>query len=182
LFIGGIGKGKEVKVMTQEIKEIVDKVPAEMRWNIATQASTSTAIALDGAIQDALGQEKRKEILMRLYAASASGIKQVTDALGLPGDNAETAAKAVTSANTVFFGPEIQAEFPEASPQKVEARATGCPFPLRMKELGISLDCYPVCAAYHEAAYKAVNPKLKVSRGDKCLNYGDSYCDWIVEM
>jgi hypothetical protein len=168
--------------MGQEIKEIVDKVPAEMRWNIATQASTNTAIALDGAIQDALGPEKRKEILVKLWSASAAGVKQVTDALGLPVATAEEAAKAVTSVNTVCFGPEIQAEFPEASPLKVEARATGCPFPLRMKEMGISLDCYPVCAAYHEAAYKAVNPKLKVSRGDKCLNQGDSYCDWTLEM
>ena len=69
--------------MTHEIKEIVDKVPAEMRWNIATQASTNMAIALDGAIQDALGQEKRKEILsiaarygacnVRVFGSTAQG-------------------------------------------------------------------------------------------------------------
>ena len=46
--------------MTQEIKEMVENIPAEVRWNIASQASTGTAVALDAAIQEAVGPEKRK--------------------------------------------------------------------------------------------------------------------------
>jgi hypothetical protein len=49
--------------MNQEIKDMVDKIPAEVRWNIATQASSGSATALDAAIQDAVGPEKREEIL-----------------------------------------------------------------------------------------------------------------------
>ena len=46
--------------MTQEIKEMVASIPAEVRWNIASQAPTGTAVALDAAIQEAVGPEKRK--------------------------------------------------------------------------------------------------------------------------
>ena len=169
--------------MTQEIKEMVESIPAEVRWNIASQASTGTAVALDAAIQEAVGPEKRKEILMKIYAGSAPGVKQVIDALGLPTDNAEAAIKAVVCANTVMFGTEMQLDITEAGPQKVVAKMTGCPFPLRMKEMGVKLDCLPVCTAYQEATYNAVNPKLKVNNGGKCINQGDAYCgEFVVEM
>jgi hypothetical protein len=169
--------------MPQDIKEMVENIPAEVRWNIATQASTGTAVALDAAIQEAVGPETRKEILSKIYAGSAPGVKQIIDALGLPTDNAEAALKAVTCANTIMFGTEIQIEITEASPQKAVAKVTGCAFPLRMKELGVKMDCVPVCTAYQEAAYKAANPKLKVSMGDKCINEGDaSSSEFVVEL
>ena len=169
--------------MNREIKEMVENIPAEVRWNIASQASTGTAVALDAAIQEAVGPEKRKEILMRLYAGSAPGVKQIIDALGLPTDNAEAAAKAVTCANIVMFGTEMQIDITEASPQKVAAKMTGCAFPLRMKEMGVKMDCLPVCTAYQKATYNAFNPKLKVNIGDKCINRGDAYCgEFVVEM
>ena len=39
-----------------------------------------------------------------------------------------------------------------------------------MKEMGVELDCLPVCTAYQKATFKAVNPKLKVNIGDNCIN------------
>ncbi len=169
--------------MTQDIKEMVENIPAEVRWNIAAQASTGTAVALDAAIQEAVGPEKRKEILTKIYAGSAPAVKQIIDALGLPTDNAEAASKAVDCANIVMFGTEMQIDITEASPQKVAAKVTGCAFPLRMKEMGVKMDCLSVCTAYQEATYNAVNPKLKVSVGDKCINQGDEYCgEFVVEM
>jgi hypothetical protein len=169
--------------MSQEIKEMIENIPAEVRWNIATQAGTATAVALDAAIQEAVGPETRKEILTKIYAGSAPGVKQIIEALGLPTDNAAAALKAVTCANTIMFGNEIQIEVTEASPQKAAAKVTGCAFPLRMKELGVKMDCLPVCTAYQEAAYKAVNPKLKINMGDKCVNEGDpSSSEFVVEM
>ena len=77
----------------------------------------------------------------------------------------------------------MQMDLTEASPQKVVGKVTGCAFPLRMKEMGIKMDCSPVCTAYQQAAFKAVNPKLKVDIGDKCINQGDEYCgEYVVEM
>ncbi len=169
--------------MNQEIKDMVESIPAEVRWNIATQASTGTAVALDAAIQEAVGPEAREKILTKIYAGSAPAVKQIVEGLGLPTDNVEAAVKAVDCANIVMFGTEMQIDITEASPQKVTARAIGCPFPLRMKEMGVKMDCVPVCMAYQEAAYKAVNPKFKVSSGGKCINRGDEYCgEFVVEM
>ena len=169
--------------MTQEIKEMVGNIPAEVRWNIASQASTGTAVALDAAIQEAVGPEKRKEILMKLYAGFGPGVKQIIDALGLPTDNAEAAVKAVTCAMTIMHGTEMQIDTAESSPQRVAAKVTGCPFPLRMKEMGVKMDCSPVCTAGLEAAYNAVNPKLKFNIGDKCIGRGDAYCgEYVIEM
>ena len=169
--------------MTQEIKEMVESVPAEVRWNIASQASTATAIALDAAIQEAVGPEKREEILTKIYAGHGAGVKQVIDALGLPTDNAESAAKAVTCANTVMFGTEMQLEITESSPKKVVAKATGCAFAVRMKEMGVKMDCFPVCTAYLQATYNAVNPDLKFTVVDNCINRGDAYCgEYLIEL
>ena len=169
--------------MNQEIKAMVESIPADVRWNIAAQVSTGTAVALDAAIQEAVGPETRKEILVKIYEGSAPAVKQIIDALGLPTDNAEAAVKAIDCANIVMFGSEMQMDLTEASPQKVVGKVTGCAFPLRMKEMGIKMDCSPVCTAYQEATFKAVNPKLKVNIGDKCINQGDAYCgEVVVEM
>ena len=169
--------------MNQEIKEMVDSIPAEVRWNIATQAHTGTATVLDAAILEAVGPETRKEILTKIYEGSAPAVKQVIDALGLPTDNAEAAVKAIDCANIIMFGTEMQMDLTEANPQKVVGKVTGCAFPLRMKEMGVKMDCVPVCTAYQEGTFKAVNPKLKVSVGDKCINQGDEYCgEFVVEM
>ena len=169
--------------MNREIKEMVENIPAEVRWNVASQASTGTAVALDAAIQEAVGPEKRKEILMKLYAGFGPGVKQIIDALGLPTDNAEAAVKAVTCAMTIMHGTEMQLDITEASPQRVASKVTGCPFPLRMNEMGVKMDCSPVCTAAIEAAYDAVNPKLKVDVGDKCINRGDANCgEFVIEM
>jgi hypothetical protein len=110
-------------------------------------------------------------------------MKEVIDALELPTDNAEDTAKAVSVVWTVLFGPEMQFELAEATAQKVVVKATGCAFPHRQKEMGTNLDCFPVCASFMEAIYKAANPKLEVSRSDKCIQRGDSYCgEWIIDL
>ena len=169
--------------MTQDIKEMVENIRAEVRWNIATQASTGTSVALDAAFNEAVGPETRKEILTKIYEGSAPAVKQIIDALGLPTDNAEAAVKAIDCANIVMFGTEMQMDLTEATPQKVVGKVTGCAFPLRMKELGVKMDCLPVCTAYQQATFKAVNPKLKINIGDKCINRGDAYCgEYVVEM
>ena len=169
--------------MAEEIKNMVEKVPAEMRWTIATRALTGMITAMDAATQAALGPEKHKEMVTQLWGAAGPGVKQLVDALGLPADDAKAAANAVTTATVVMLGPEVQVEVIEATPTKVLGRVTGCPWPLRTKEMGAALDCVPPCGAYFEAAYKAVNPKLVFRPGDKCMMRGDPYCgDWVLEL
>ena len=169
--------------MSQEIKEMIENIPAEVRWNIAAQAHTSTATILDAAIKEAVGPEKREEILTNIYVGSAPAIKQLIDTLELPTDTAEEASKALSCAYAVMFGPEQLSEKIDASPEKTVGRMTQCAFPLRMKELGVAIDCYPVCTAMIRAAYNAINPDLKVSIGDKCISRGDAYCgEYVVEM
>jgi hypothetical protein len=169
--------------MTPEVKAMIDNIPAEVRWNIATLAATSTETALDAAILAAVGPDKRKEILTQVYTRIAPGIKLIIDTLGLPTDNVEKIANAVLIANTITLGPEMQAEVVEAGPKKIVAKVTGCAFANRMKEIGVALDCHPVCSALHEATYKAINPDLKFSFKGKCLSRGDSYCgELTVEM
>ena len=169
--------------MVQEYKEMVEKIPAEMRWAIAARALTGVATALEAAIQDALGPEKRREIATRVWTAGAAGIKQLVDALGLPTDDAKAAANAVATAVTVAMGPESQGDFIEATPTRVVSRITGCAPQLRMKEMGVTLDCMPVCTAHMEAMYKALNPRLVFRAGDKCIGRGDPYCgDAVIEL
>jgi len=166
-----------------KIKNMVDRIPAEMRWTVASRAMTGMIVVTEGALQDAVGLERRKEIMTQLWAAAGPGVKQLVDAVGLPTGDAKAAFNAVMTASTVMMGPEIRVEVIEATPTKVVCRATGCPFSVRMKEMGITLDCVGPCTAYFQGAYKAVNPKLVFRAGDKCIVRGDPYCgDFVLEL
>ena len=169
--------------MAEEIKNMVEKIPAEMRWTIATRALTGLYVGLEGALQDAVGPEKRKEMLTQLWRAAGPGVKQLIDTLGLPTEDVVAIGNSVVTATILSLGPEIKVEAIEATPTKSVSRVTACVWPLRMKETGITLDCMPVCTAYFEAAYKAVNPKVVFRRGDNYLVRGDPYCgDWVLEL
>lgn len=169
--------------MVQEYKDMVEKIPAETRWAICAQALTGAWTGLQGLIQDLVGPEKTKEVVGKFMAVAAPGIKQLVDALGLPTHDLPAMANSLNAAVTLIYGPEMQIETLDSSPKKVVARMTGCPFPARMKETGITLDCLPICSVYFEAMWKALKPNAVVSAGDKSLARGDPYCgDRVVEL
>lgn len=54
----------------------VEKVPAETRWAIATQALTGAVTAASKALRDALGQDKYNEVWGQIWAEQGKTAKQ----------------------------------------------------------------------------------------------------------
>ena len=160
----------------------VEKVPAENRWTIATQALTGATVVTSKALRDVLGQEKYNEIVGQIWTEGGKAHKQIADALGLAGDDAKSAAETVQLVATVMMGPELKVETVEATAEKAVVRATECPWWNRMKELGISdVDSSVGDAAWCNGLAKSLNPKLTVSL-TKAMPRGDSYCEWVYEL
>jgi len=162
--------------------EAVERVPAETRWAIATQALTGAVVATANVLLDVVGQERFNEIWKQIWAGSGKASKQVTDVLGLAGDDAKSVAETIQLVATVAMGPEFKLETVEATAEKAVVRCTGCPWWNRFKELGISEGFCPVAdLAYCDALAKSLNPKVTVSL-PKAMPRGDPYCEWVYEL
>lgn len=162
--------------------EGVEKVPAEIRWTIATKALTGAATAVMKALRDALGQERYNEVSGQIWAEQGKASKQVADALGLSGGDAKCAAEAFQSVLIVAMGPEFKIETVEATAEKAVARCTACPWWTRQQELRIPGDlCSAASRAFDNAFAKGLNPKLTMTLS-KAMCRGDSYCETVWEL
>jgi predicted ArsR family transcriptional regulator len=162
--------------------KVVEKIPAETRWTIATKALTSALTAASEALRDALGQEQFNEVWGRIWAEQGRACKQIADSLGITGDDAKSAVKAVQAVVTVSIGPEFKFETTDATPKKAVLRCTECTWWNRKQELGIPGElCSAACPAFCNAFGKALNPKLTVSL-TKGRPKGDSYCETVWEL
>lgn len=161
---------------------ILEKVPAESRWTIATKVLTGQLIATAKALRDALGQEKYNEVCEQSWTERGKAAKQLADTLGLAGDDAKSAAETLQALDIVTTGPEFKFETVEAASEKTVLRCTGCAWWNRQQELGIPGDLCSVAAlAYCNALAKSLNPKLTVS-GTKSMPRGDPYCESVWEL
>ena len=162
--------------------EVVERVPAETRWTIATQALTGALVATMKALLDAVGQERYNEITGQIWGGAGMAFKEVADALGLASDDAKSVAETFALVSTLAMGPEAQLGTVEATAEKAVLNGTGCALLNRQKELGISEDILDAGdSAYCEALTKALNPKVTLAH-DKAMHRGDPYCEWVFEL
>lgn len=161
--------------------EEIEKVPAETRWPIATQALTGAVVASAKALQDEMGQERFNEIWGQIWGDLGKAAKQIADALGLAGGDVKSATEAVQLVATVAMGPEFKFETVEATPEKAVLRCTGCPWWNRQKELGISDICSVADPAWCNGLTKSLNPRVTITL-TKAMPRGDSYCEWVYEL
>jgi hypothetical protein len=162
--------------------EGVEKVPAEIRWAIATKALTGAATAVMKTLRDLLGQERYNEVSGQIWAELGKASKQVADGLGLSGRDAKSAVEAFQSVLIVAMGPEFKIGTVEATAEKAVTRCTACPWWTRQQELGIPGDlCSAASGAFDNAFAKALNPKLTLAL-PKAMCRGDSYCETVWEL
>ena len=162
--------------------DAVEKIPAETRWAIATQALTGAVIATNKAMLDIVGRESYNEIIGQIWAEAGKASKQVADALGLAADDAQSAAETVPLVAVVAMGPEMKFETVEATAEQTVVRCSGCSWWNRAKELGISDDiCSVGDPAWSNGLAKALNPKLTVTL-TKAMPLGDQFCEWVYEL
>jgi len=165
-----------------KMAEAVEKVPAETRWIIATQALTGSDIATAKATLDILGKEKYNEMKGQIWAELGKASKQIADNLGLAGDDAKSIIETINTVAVVAMGPEFKLEIVEANAEKGMVRCTECPWWNRTKELGSSDDfCSSGDIAWCNTFAKSLNPKVTVTL-TQAMPRGDPYCEWVYEL
>lgn len=162
--------------------EGVEKVPAEIRWAIATKALTGAATAVMKTLRDLLGQERYNEVSGQIWAELGKASKQVADALGLSGGDAKSAVETFKSVLNVTMGPEFKIETVEATAEKAVTRCTACPWWSRQQEFRIPGDlCSAASNAFDKAFAKALNPNLSLALTTGMCR-GDAYCETVWEL
>lgn len=175
-------------------KTLLEKIPAEKRWEITAKALTrliglrivlSRSLLGKGEYITLLvtGWEKHEEILERVYGETGRRLcLYIKDTFNIPVEDAVGAAKLHIVAGTLLRGPEYTVEIVETTPERAVGRITNCAWTERYKEFEVDFalsTCHASCQAWCEEGLKAINPKLTYKLTKK-MPRGDSYCEYVI--
>ena len=159
----------------------IEKIPAEVRWAIATKGLTGAFTAIAGAFKDALGEERYNSFNAGLWYMGGKGAKEFADAFGLKAETPKDIAEAYTLMVLASMGPEFEYEIVEPTADRCVIKSTKCPWRERGKELGVDWD---YCTSGHQKWGDGVVESLNPSFGhslNKNMQAGDPYCEWVIE-
>lgn len=162
---------------------ILEKVPAEKRWEMATKALTGACVGYGQVLLGIVGKEQLAKIEVKMYGEAGKKFLSMTkEAFKMPVEDAVGAANIVAVA-VGLANPEWKSERIEETEKRVVERATKCQWWERAKEFGVTaqFDCFPGCSAWVREGLKAVNPKL-TCKITKALPRGDPYCEVVYEL
>lgn len=160
---------------------LIDRVPAEARWQIATQGLTGAYTAVANALKEAIGEEKYNEFNGAVWFQAGKAAKEFADTFGLKVDTPKDVAELLALLAETSMGPEADFEVVEATETRCVGRFTKCPWHERWKELGLGWD---YCASGHrkwgDGAVESVKPDLS-HRVTKSMLHGEPFCEIVVE-
>ena len=163
---------------------ILEKIPAEKRWEIATKALTGACVGYGQVLFEIVGREKSAEIDAKMWGEGGKTfIPMIKEAFKIPVEDAVGATNVTLVAAVLSMGPELEGQRIEETEKRVVSRITKCPWWERAKEFGVTAqvtDC-PGCLAWGEEGLKAINPKLTF-KINKALSRGDPYCELVSEL
>ena len=161
--------------------EAIEKVPAEMRWEIATKGLTGACTALMNALKEAVGEEKYSQFQVALWSEAGKGAKELADNFGLAAENPQNIDEVMQLLAMTAMGPEFEFEVVEATEDRSVGRTTKCAWHERWKELGLKED---ICTSGHQGwgdgATESLSPNFTY-RLTKNMVRGDQYCEWVIE-
>jgi hypothetical protein len=161
--------------------EVIEKVPIQMRWEIATKGLTAAYMACANALRDAVGGEKLDEFSVGLWSEAGRGIKEFADTIGLTIEDPRAIAEAMELLAVSAMGPEFEFEIVEATEDRSVGRTSKCPWHERWKELGLAGDfCSSGHQGWGDGAVESLSPDFSFKL-TKNMVRGDPYCEWVVE-
>ena len=179
------------------MEELLEKIPAERRWEITAKILTGLGTMIgskimpqilgkeEGIFAPVLGREKWIEIQKKIFGESGRKfVPWVKEMFNIPVEDAIGAFKLTYVAVKLAFGPEVEFEIVEASPEEAVARCLTCPWWERTKELGVKPElrvCEPGDQEFCDEGLKAINPKF-TCKHTKAMPWGDPYCDFVIEF
>ena len=166
-------------------REILEKIPAEKRWEITGKALAEAIMLYGRALWSAVGREKSHEIAEKIWGEQGKKfIPMVKEAFNIPVEDAVTAGYLLMVAGFLRDGPQFLVEPIEETRERAVGRVTKCHWWERQKEFGVPpglVDCSMFSLAWCGEGLKAINPKLEVTV-TKALPRGDPYCEFVVEL
>lgn len=161
--------------------EAIEKVPAEMRWEIATKGLTGAIVAYSNALKNAVGEEKFNEFNAGLWYEAGKGAKQFADGFGLAVERSKDIGDATELLALTAMGPEFEFEVVEDTEDRCVGKTTKCPWHERAKELGIEWDfCRVGHQKWGDGLVDSLNPNFSFNLS-KSMQSGDSCCEWVIE-
>jgi hypothetical protein len=159
----------------------IDKIPAETRWQMATQGLTGAFVACANALNDAVGKEKYEQFNGGLWYMAGKGAKEFADGLGLTVEKPKDIADVTELLTLASMGPEFKMEIVEATDDKCVQRTTKCSWHERWKEQGIKFDlCGVGHQRYCEGLCESLNPNFTFTLS-KSVVRGDPHCEGVIE-
>jgi hypothetical protein len=183
------------------MEELLEKIPVEKRWTLTSKFLTTfiawrgeKAVAPElgkgeGIIAPVLGAAKWREITSKTFLAGLSQFSLwMKETFNIPVEDAIGAAKFFTVMVTLAFGPELELEIVEATPERTVVRYAKCPWWERWKDLEIDLELlschssdWPVHQLCIDEVFKAINPRITGTL-TKQLSKGDPCCEDVYEF
>lgn len=158
-----------------------EKIPAETRWEIATNGLTGAVMGYVGALTEAIGVEKYDEFAGVLWGEAGKQAKQLAEDLSLPAASPEDISTIMQVMSVSSMGPEFAWEVTESSDTKCICKTTKCPWHERAKEQGIEHDfCTVAHQKWGEGAVGSLGGEFTHSI-TKNMQCGDEYCEYVIE-
>ncbi len=169
------------EVEVGKMTDPLEKIPAEIRWQIATRGLTGTFMACANALRLAAGEANHNEFIGKLWYQAGKGVKEFLGAFGVPVGDARQLYEAMVLAAHVGMGPELEIEVVEATHDRCVGRVSKCPWHERSKELGIDgRFCRVGHQGWGDGIIESVNPDFAFNI-PKTMPAGDPYCEVVVE-
>lgn len=170
------------EAMGQSLQDYLEKVPIEVRWDMAAGGLVGNSISYSKTLLDKEGLEKFTEIRKKTSSLMGAGGKGLADRFGFTGSDAKSAAAMIPAVITIFYGPRQKYEIEESTAEKAMVKCVECTFWNAVQARKITDDlCTTLSQYYWDGFAKAVNPKL-TSTLVKARPRGDSVCEWVIEL
>lgn len=159
----------------------LEDIPAEVRWEIATNSAMALSIGYGLAFRQILGNESVQQVEQAIWTEAGKEVKTIADSLGLPAENAIEVDDAFGMVGMILLG-KMEYEVTEATEDKVVNRITSCPNLNVHKEMNAPIISMPdICETYSACAVQTLNPKYTPSYSKK-MCAGDEYCEYAIEL
>jgi hypothetical protein len=163
------------------MNDLIEKIPGERRWKIATEKLTGAVVAYVAKLKSEAGENAYNEFTKVIWYQTGADIKDFLDNLVSSTQNAMGIQEALNLQVGIFLGTECEMEIAEAGEDRCVTRMTKCAWHERWKELGLTWD---LCSAGHqsmgEGAVQALNKDF-VFKLTKNMVRGDSCCEFVIE-
>ena len=183
---GGLALGASLiypeEALEQSIEANLEKVPVDVRWDMAAGTVIFWSVSYFKEIYDTRGREQYLEHWKKTSPIVAARSKGNADRLGFTGNDAKAAAAIIPASLIIVYGPKHKFEIEEATTEKARIKCVNCELWNAVQSRKITDDLCSVHSQYWwDGFVKAMNPKM-TSNLVKARPRGDSVCEWVIEL